>query len=57
MADLADAANDLVEEERASLIAAACKPVPAGEPGVCRECGDYSQRLVHGECAFCRDGR
>lgn len=29
--------------------------MPAGEPGVCELCGEWSGRLVRGFCAPCRD--
>jgi hypothetical protein len=29
--------------------------IPAGEPGICRECDEESKRLVRGRCAPCRD--
>lgn len=29
--------------------------VPAGEPGECELCGEWSGRLVDGACAPCRD--
>lgn len=29
--------------------------IPAGRPGDCDLCGEFSQRLVNGVCARCRD--
>lgn len=29
--------------------------IPPGTPGDCNICGEESQRLVHGNCARCRD--
>lgn len=29
--------------------------MPAGEPGDCDLCGEWSARLVNGACAPCRD--
>lgn len=29
--------------------------IPSGTPGDCNICGEESQRLVHGNCAPCRD--
>jgi hypothetical protein len=57
MADNADMANDFAEQHLERSLRAATQPVPAGEPGECRQCGDDSPRLVHGRCAPCRDGR
>lgn len=31
--------------------------IPAGEPGECDLCGEWSGRLVNGACAPCRDKR
>lgn len=33
----------------------ASKPLAAGEPGECEQCGEDSPRLVDGLCARCRD--
>lgn len=55
MADLADLAQDVIEQELAECIQAARKPMPAGEPGDCNLCGEASGRLVGGACAPCRD--
>lgn len=33
------------------------KDIPAGEPGVCGLCGEWSGRLVGAACAPCRDLR
>ena len=29
--------------------------IPAGVPGVCDRCDEFSKRLVNGCCATCRD--
>lgn len=57
MADAADFATDLVELQTALAIQAARRPIPAGEPGTCNECGEDMPRLLYGRCAPCRDGR
>ena len=57
MSDAIDDANELAEQHLAHSLAAALVPVPAGEPGECRQCGGDSKRLVGGQCAPCRDGR
>lgn len=53
---------DLVEErlqrENDTLISDVRKQatrIPAGEPGECQICGEFSKRLVRGNCAPCRD--
>lgn len=44
------------EQERAmKLNALAVAQIPAGEPGDCDRCGEFSLRLVRGYCAPCRD--
>ena len=40
-----------------SQIAAARRPIPRGEPGVCDGCDQPMARLVNGLCGYCRDGR
>ena len=57
MADLADRAQDIIDEHLARGIAAARVPIPDGVPGVCAGCGDDSLRLIDDRCAPCRDGR
>lgn len=57
MADQIDDANEISEEHLKRSIDAARQPIPAGEPGVCDECGDDMPRLVNGRCGYCRDGR
>ncbi len=57
MADDVDQATRLADEHLARSLAAARAPVPAGEPGECRECGEDMPRLVNGRCGYCRDGR
>lgn len=55
MADLADLAQDVIDQELQECIAAARKPLPPGEPGDCNMCGEESPRLVGGACARCRE--
>lgn len=57
MADDVDLATVRIEQHLEHSLRAARRPVPAGEPGECRDCGDDSPRLVGGRCAPCRDGR
>ncbi len=60
MADDADLANDHVEREEAQRIEFARKAaaqIPAGAPGDCDLCGEWTGRLVGGACAPCRDRR
>ena len=57
MADIVDAANELLAEHLERSIRAARQPVPLGIPGDCDECGEAMPRLVDGRCGYCRDGR
>jgi hypothetical protein len=60
MADEIDQANERAEADTDRAIAAArngAAQIPAGEPGDCDFCGEWSGRLVGGACAPCRDGR
>ena len=56
--DVIDQANDkaaaLVDAATAELRYQA-QHMPAGEPGDCDLCGEWSGRLVRGVCAPCRD--
>lgn len=47
------AAKDLAQREHAARQAAA--NIPAGQPGDCDLCGEWTARLVGGACAPCRD--
>jgi hypothetical protein len=47
------AAKDLARREHAARQAAA--DIPAGRPGDCDLCGEWTARLVEGACAPCRD--
>jgi hypothetical protein len=55
VADDADRAQALVETLTEAAVRAAARPIPAGVPGDCEDCGDHSQRLVGGRCAPCRE--
>lgn len=58
MSDIIDQANDRAEADAERLIAIARKDaeqIPAGTPGVCDMCGEFTTRLVRGACAPCRD--
>ena len=51
---------DLIAEQELSLdklIHSQRYNIPAGTPGECIDCGEYSPRLIGGRCAPCRDGR
>lgn len=56
--DLIDQANTRAARD-AALAEAACRAkaaaIPPGAPGDCDLCGEWSQRLVAGACAPCRD--
>lgn len=56
--DEIDQANDNLESAYALMnkqVRARVAAMPKGEPGECRRCGEESLRLVHGNCARCRD--
>lgn len=56
--DIIDQANDkaaALVDAQAAEIRYQAQHMPAGEPGYCRKCGDYSARLVGMACAPCRD--
>lgn len=58
MSDLIDAANDRTAEfvgDREAAIRHQAEAIPAGTPGDCDYCGEWSGRLVEGACARCRD--
>lgn len=55
MADIADRAQGQIEEQLQRAIEAARRPIPAGAPGDCDLCGEWSGRLIGGACAPCRD--
>lgn len=56
--DAADEADKLIEESVNDSIRQrreAASRMPAGNPGECELCGEWSGRLVGGACAPCRD--
>lgn len=55
MADEADRAQILEEAERDHCVKVVAKDLAKGEPGDCRLCGDYFERLVMGACGPCRE--
>jgi len=58
MADEVDRAQDLAEpllEADVNVIRQRVANMPAGSPGECDLCGEFSQRLVKSVCAPCRD--
>lgn len=60
MADEIDTLDSKAELERLEgirRVRAEAAKIPAGEPGECSNCGEWSPRLVGGLCALCRDGR
>lgn len=58
MADEVDRTQDAEEMHAAARAAEArrkAEAIPAGKPGECDLCGEWSERLVNGACAPCRD--
>ena len=55
MADIADQADAFMAIELEARIAATKAEMQKGNPGECNSCGEWSERLVLGDCASCRD--
>lgn len=58
MADVIDQANHKAQLEADTALAhvrAAAARIPAGQPGECDLCGEWTGRIVDGACATCRD--
>lgn len=58
MPDEIDFANDLAQTMTDAVVRAQrekAASIPAGKPGECDMCGEWSGRLVNGVCAPCRD--
>lgn len=58
MPDEIDFANDLAQSMTDAVVRAQrekAAAIPAGKPGECDMCGEWSGRLVNGVCAPCRD--
>lgn len=56
--DEIDLASNRALEEAERGVANVCAQaarIPAGNPGDCDLCGEWSGRLVNGTCAPCRD--
>lgn len=56
--DVIDRGNARAEQILDAAIAEVryqAQAIPAGEPGDCDLCGEWSGRLVNGVCAPCRD--
>lgn len=56
--DDADKADGLIAAREKEAVAAAQRAaadMPKGTPGECDLCGEWSERLVRGACARCRD--
>jgi len=54
-ADLTDAREGILVNADVEVILNAAAEIPEGTPGECYDCGEYSERLVYGICASCRD--
>lgn len=53
--DAIDKAQQLEQEQRERALAAAARDIPPGVPGECDLCAEWSERLIAGICAPCRD--
>ena len=47
--------DEVLETARLKKIREQASQMPAGRPGDCDLCGEWSARLVNGVCAPCRD--
>lgn len=54
-ADKADGMIEARQGEAQAAIQRKAQEIPKGAPGECELCGEFSQRLVRGACAPCRD--
>lgn len=54
-ADIAEERARLALEADVMKVRKAAATMPAGTPGECDLCGEWSGRLVNGACAPCRD--
>lgn len=54
-ADRAQIDEEMQEEAKLRLRAAQTYEIPAGNPGECDMCGEWSGRLIGGVCSPCRD--
>lgn len=58
MADELDTTSEITENHTNMSIDAIrtrAQAIPAGNPGECAHCGEFTPRLVNGACARCRD--
>lgn len=53
--DITDERTRQALEASLSRVRQAAAQMPAGKPGECDLCGEWSGRLVAGACAPCRD--
>jgi hypothetical protein len=49
------ARDEILEAANLAQVREQARQIPAGEPGDCDLCGEWSARLVNGVCAPCRD--
>lgn len=54
-ADRAQIDEEMLEEAESKRRASTPYELPAGVPGDCDMCGEWSGRLIRGVCAPCRD--
>jgi len=53
--DAQDTRNEIQDVALTAHFAKLASEIPAGNPGVCEYCEEFSKRLVRGYCAPCRD--
>ena len=60
MADIADLAQEIIEQQHTRDMQNAgvgTFVLEPGDPGECIDCGYFNERLIRGRCARCRDLR
>lgn len=53
--DISQVRTEILEASKIAEVRERTAKIPAGVPGECDLCGEWSGRLVKGVCAPCRD--
>ena len=54
-ADITEERVRVLLDAHVAMVRNAAAKIPAGQPGECYLCGEWSGRLVNNACARCRD--
>jgi len=54
-ADISQVRTEILEASEIAAVRERAANIPAGVPGECDLCGEWSGRLVRGVCVPCRD--